>query len=109
MSTTTNGSQLSPCVELFIELLLDEASAVSSREVSIVRQPQDVAAHCRTGLPPNALMPEKVDERFAASCRQCPRWPGAVESIEDSEGEVSITAAIWQLKGKPDLQEKEKD
>jgi len=86
MSTTTDGTQLSPCVKLFIELLLDGASAVNSREVAIVRQPQDVATHCRTGLRPNALIPEKVDERFAVSCRQCQRWARAVESIEDSEG-----------------------
>jgi hypothetical protein len=86
MSTTTDGTQLSPCVKLFLELLLDGAFAVTSREVAIVRQPQDVVTHFRTGLPPNALI-EKVDERFAASCRQCPRWAGAVEPIEDSEGE----------------------
>jgi len=73
MSTTTDGTQLSPCVKLFIELLLDGASAVPSREVAIVRQPQDVIAHFQTGFPPNALIPEKVDERFAASCRQCAR------------------------------------
>jgi hypothetical protein len=60
MITTTDGTQLSPCVELFIELLLAEASAVSSREVSIVRQPQDIATHFRTGLPPN--MEEKKIE-----------------------------------------------
>ena len=89
MNTTTDGRQLSPCVELFIELLLDGASAVTSIEGAIVRQPQDqdVVTHFRTGLPPNALIPEKVDERFAASCRQCPRWAGAVESIEETEGE----------------------
>jgi hypothetical protein len=87
MSTTTDGTQLSPCVKLFIELLLDGASAVISREVASGRQPQDVVTHFRTGLPPNALIPEKVDERFAASCRQCPRWAGAVESIEETEGE----------------------
>jgi hypothetical protein len=29
MSTTTDGTQLSPCVELFIELLLDGASTVT--------------------------------------------------------------------------------
>src|SRR5580700_10079104 len=86
MSTTTDGTQLSPCVELFIELLVDRASAVTSREVAIVRRPQDVVTHFRTVLPPNAPIPEKVDERFGASCRQCRRWAGAVESIEDSEG-----------------------
>jgi hypothetical protein len=53
MSTTTDGTQLSPCVELFIELLLDGASAVTSREVAIVRQSQDVVTHFRTGLCPN--------------------------------------------------------
>jgi hypothetical protein len=66
MSTTTDGTQLSPCVKLFIELLLEGASAVTSREVAIVRQPQDVVAHFQAGFPPNALIPEKVDERFAA-------------------------------------------
>jgi len=86
MSTTTDGTQLSPCAKLFIELLLEGASAVTSREVAIVRQPRNVVTHFRTGLPPNTLVSEKVDERFAASCRQCPR-AGAVESIEDSEGE----------------------
>jgi len=86
MGTTTDGKQLSPCVDLFIELLLDAASAVTSRDVAIVRQPQDVVTHFRTGLPPNALIPGKVDERFAASCRQCPRWAGSVESIQDGEG-----------------------
>src|SRR5579862_5021686 len=91
MSTTTDGTQLSPCLKLFIEFLLDGASTVSSREVSIVRQPQDVVTHFRTGLPPNALIPEKGDEGFAASCRQCSRWAGAVEavaeSIEGTEGD----------------------
>jgi hypothetical protein len=29
MSKTTDGTQLSPCVELFIELLLDGASTVT--------------------------------------------------------------------------------
>ena len=79
MSTTTDVTQLSPCVKLFIELLLDGASAVTSIEVAIVRQPQDVVTHFRTGLPPNALIPEEVDERFVASRRQCSRWAGAVE------------------------------
>jgi hypothetical protein len=74
MNTTTDDTQLSPCVKLFIELLLDGASAITSTEVAIVRQPQDVVTHFRTGLPPNALIQEKVDERFAASCRQCPQW-----------------------------------
>jgi hypothetical protein len=91
MSTTTDGTQLSPCVKLLIELLLDEASAITSREVAIVREPQDVVTHFRTGLPPNTLVWEKIDERFAASCRQCPRWTGAVESIEDGEGECGRT------------------
>jgi hypothetical protein len=47
MSTTTDGTQLSPCVKLFIELLLDGASAVTLIEVAIVRQPQDVVTHFR--------------------------------------------------------------
>src|ERR1700751_1425258 len=34
MSTTTDGTQLSPCVKLFIELLLDGASAVPPRAVA---------------------------------------------------------------------------
>ena len=87
MNTTTDGTQLSPCVKLFIELLLDGASAVTPIEVAIARQPQDVVAHFRTGLPPNALVPEKVDERFAASCRQWPRGAVEMESIEKGEGE----------------------
>jgi len=51
MSTTPDGTQLSPCVKLFIELLLDGASTITSREVAIVRPPQDVVTHFRTGLP----------------------------------------------------------
>jgi hypothetical protein len=92
MSTTTDGTQLSPCVKLFIELLLDGASAVTSIEVAIVRQPQDVVTHFRTGLPPNALIPEKVDERFAANCRQCPRvgWNGRIlKTVKASADEPS--------------------
>ncbi|HVR22802.1 MAG TPA: hypothetical protein VMU26_05730 [Candidatus Polarisedimenticolia bacterium] len=61
MSTTTDGTQLSPCVKLFIDLLLDGASAVTSREVAIVHQPQDVVTHFRTVLPPNALVPESAN------------------------------------------------
>ena len=60
MNTTTDGTQLSPCVKLFIELLLDGASAVTSREVAVVRQPDDLVTHFRTGLPPN--MEEKKIE-----------------------------------------------
>jgi hypothetical protein len=54
MNTTTDGTQLSPCVKLFIELLLDGAFAVTSSEVAVVRQPDDLVTHFRTGLPPNA-------------------------------------------------------
>jgi len=54
--------QLSPCVKLFIELLLEGSSAVTSKEVAMVCQPQDVVTHCRTGLPPNAPIPEKVGD-----------------------------------------------
>jgi hypothetical protein len=58
MNTTIDGTQLSPCVKLFIELLLDGASAVTSGEVAVVRQPDDLVTHFRTGLPPNALITE---------------------------------------------------
>jgi hypothetical protein len=58
MNTTTDGTQLSPCVKLFIELLLDGASAVTSSEVAVVRQPDDLVTHFRTGLPPNAFIAE---------------------------------------------------
>jgi hypothetical protein len=58
MNTTTDGTQLSPCVKLFIELLLDGASADTSSEVAVVRQPDDLVTHFRTGLPPNALITE---------------------------------------------------
>jgi hypothetical protein len=61
MSTTTDGTQLSPCVMVFIELLLDGASAVTSRDVAIVRQPQDVVTHFRTGLPPGRELPDLAD------------------------------------------------
>jgi hypothetical protein len=54
MNTTTDGTQLSPCVKLFIELLLDGASAVTSSEVSVVPQPEDLVTHFWTGLPPDA-------------------------------------------------------
>ena len=47
MNTTTDGTQLSPCVKLFIELLLDGASAVTSREVAVVRQLDDLVTHFR--------------------------------------------------------------
>jgi hypothetical protein len=60
VSTTTNGTQLSPFVKLFIELLLDGASAVTSSEVAIVRQPEDLVTHFRTGVPPTALIPESA-------------------------------------------------
>jgi hypothetical protein len=66
MTTRTDGKQLSPCVELFIELLLDGASAVSSREVSIARQPQEVATHFRTGLPPN-MEEKKIEGGISAT------------------------------------------
>ncbi|HWO28187.1 MAG TPA: hypothetical protein VNO32_05265 [Candidatus Acidoferrum sp.] len=56
MNTTIDGTQLSPCVKLFIELLLDGASAVTSSEVAAVRQPDDLVTHFWTGLPPNALI-----------------------------------------------------
>jgi hypothetical protein len=56
MATTTDGTQLSPCVTLFIELLLDVASTVTSSDVAVVRQPEEVATHFRTGVPPTALI-----------------------------------------------------
>jgi len=58
MNTTTDGTQLSPCVKLFIELLLDGACAVTSTEVAVVRQPDDLVPYFRTGLPPNAPITE---------------------------------------------------
>jgi len=38
------------------------------------------------GVPLLLRFPEKVNERFAASCRRCPRRAVAVESIEKGEG-----------------------
>jgi hypothetical protein len=60
VSTTADGTQLSPCVKLLIELLLDGASAVTSSEVAIVRQPEDLVTHFRIGVPPTALIPESA-------------------------------------------------
>ena len=57
------------------------------------------------GVPPLLRFPEKVNERFAASCRRCPRRAVAVESIEMVSANLSITGAIWQMKGKPDVLE----
>lgn len=45
MSTTTDGTQLSPCVELFMELLFDGASAVSAKEVSTEVQSENALQH----------------------------------------------------------------
>jgi hypothetical protein len=56
MSTTIDGAQLSPCVKVFIELLIDEASTVASSNVAAVRQPEEVATHFRAGVPPLALI-----------------------------------------------------
>ena len=43
MSTTSDGGQLSPCVELFIELLLEAASTITSSDVAMVRQAEEAA------------------------------------------------------------------
>ena len=55
MGTTTDGKQLSPCVELFIELLLDGASSVTSSDVAMVRQPEE-AANFRAGVPSTSVI-----------------------------------------------------
>jgi hypothetical protein len=51
MSTTSDGGQLSPCVELFIELLLEAASTITSSDVAMVRQAEEVATNFLTGVP----------------------------------------------------------
>jgi hypothetical protein len=43
MSTTRDGGQLSPCVKLFIELLLQGDSEVKSNDVALVLQPEEPA------------------------------------------------------------------
>jgi hypothetical protein len=55
MRATTDGTQLSPCVTLFIELLLEQAVAVASSDVAEVRHTEEMATHFRAGVPPTAL------------------------------------------------------
>ncbi len=43
MSTTSDGRQLSPCVKLFIELLLQGESGVKSNDVAVVLRPEEAA------------------------------------------------------------------
>ncbi len=43
MSTTSDGGQLSPCVELFIELLLEAASTITSSDVAVVLRAEEAA------------------------------------------------------------------
>jgi hypothetical protein len=47
MSTTRDGTQLSPCVELFIEFLLHEDSGVKSSDVAVVLRPEETATGTR--------------------------------------------------------------
>ena len=47
MSTARDGTQLSPCVELFIEFLLQEDSGVKSSDVAVVLQPEETATGTR--------------------------------------------------------------
>ena len=49
MSTTGDGGQLSPCVELFIELLLQGDSGVKSSDVGVVLRPEEAATRPRGG------------------------------------------------------------
>jgi len=56
MSTTTDGKQLSPCLKLFIELLLDGASPVTSSDVAMLRQPEEAATHFRAGVPSTSVI-----------------------------------------------------
>jgi len=51
MATTTDGTQLSPCVNLLLELLLDGASTVRSSDVAVVRQPESLQRIARSNLP----------------------------------------------------------
>src|SRR5438445_13159581 len=51
MATTTDSTQLSRCVNLFIELLLDGASTVRSSNVAVVRQPESLQRIARSNLP----------------------------------------------------------
>jgi hypothetical protein len=43
MSTTSDGGQLSPCVKLFIELLLQGDSGVKSSDVAVALRPEEAA------------------------------------------------------------------
>ena len=43
MSTTSDGGQLSPCVKLFIELLLQGESGVKSNDIAVVLRPEEAA------------------------------------------------------------------
>ena len=87
MSTTSDGGQLSPCVKLFIELLLQGDSGVKSSDAAVVLRPEEAATGPQGWSSPLLRFPEKVNERFAASCRRCPRWAVEVESIEKGEDE----------------------
>jgi hypothetical protein len=56
MNTTSDGGQLSPCVKLFIELLLETASTITSSDAAVVRQPEEVATNFLTGVSFPALI-----------------------------------------------------
>jgi hypothetical protein len=62
MSTTSDCGQLSPCVELFIELLLHGNFGVKSNDVAVVLRPEEAAAALGAGVPPPLRFPEKVSE-----------------------------------------------
>ena len=49
MSTTSDGGQLSPCVKLFIELLLQGESGGKSTDVAVVLRPEETATGTRGG------------------------------------------------------------
>ena len=51
MSMTSDGGQLSPCVALFIELLLHEDSGIKSGEVAVVLRPEETATGPRGRSP----------------------------------------------------------
>src|SRR6266478_5766239 len=79
--------------------LLNITQGSSSPEVAVVLRREEAATSAQAGIPSLQRFPEKVNERFAASCRRCPRRAVAVESIEKGQGNLSITGAIWQNEG----------
>ena len=77
MSTTSDGGQLSPCVKLFIELLLQGESGVKSNDVAVVLRTEEAATGPRGWSSSATEISGEVNERFAASYRRCPQRDGS--------------------------------